>query len=406
MEPNIPTNPEPQIPIQPITLPIQPTTEPIQVPAEQNFEPTKKSLPKWPLIIAGVILLATLLTGTYLLGKNQGINQKPASKTAQTPALTVTPTSTPDPTANWKTYSSDFFGISLKYPSEWSQLRHDTTPVGNSKYELTEVGIKNGISLTMELQENNNFKNSEDYLNFPSPINASEKILLQDGTPAHFYSQFSEGPMPQKGYWTYLMFFKNGKTYTFYIVDSENSQEQLMKMIIPTLKLTSQTSKIEALSLDPTASWKTYTSEKLNWLSFSGYTLKYPQDWTLKEEKIPATSSRVTISKNEYSIVIYQAAMGGAGCIYEGDVPDGPYADLRNKEFTDIETSFGTLRRTYQTPFDTKTGAGYSFCQKSKDRNSYGSITTIGGLSYETPTNPDKIILEEMDNILKTANTN
>jgi flagellar basal body-associated protein FliL len=71
MEPNIAASPESnQTPPQPLA--------------------PKKSLPKWPLIIAGIILVATLLTGVYILGKNQSANRKSAQKTTQIPAPTKT----------------------------------------------------------------------------------------------------------------------------------------------------------------------------------------------------------------------------------------------------------------------------------------------------------------------------
>lgn len=104
--------------IQP-QMPVQPTLEPnlaSQGNALQNQ--TKKSLPKWPLIVVGVILLATLLTGTYLLGKNQGVSQKSASKTVQTP--TTVPTPIID-TSTWKTYTSNNLGFSFKYPIDWRE---------------------------------------------------------------------------------------------------------------------------------------------------------------------------------------------------------------------------------------------------------------------------------------------
>lgn len=117
MEPNITINPEPQIAVKTDNLASQGD-------ALQN-QP-KKSLPKWPLVIVGVILLATLLTGTYLLGKNQSGNPKPASKTVQTatPTTTPTPIDSPkptaqavDPTANWKTYTNTESGFSFRYPA-------------------------------------------------------------------------------------------------------------------------------------------------------------------------------------------------------------------------------------------------------------------------------------------------
>ena len=154
MELNIPTHSEPQIPIQPIVLPVQPTTEHIQAPAEQNFEPTKKSLPKWPLIIAGVILLATLLTGTYLLGKNQGINQKQAIITpAPTQAVTVSiPTAAPanNDTTTWKTYSSALSGYSVKIPSDWQTDQFNNNPIDKTKNPTSTESFPPGVSAIPE----------------------------------------------------------------------------------------------------------------------------------------------------------------------------------------------------------------------------------------------------------------
>jgi hypothetical protein len=123
-------------PIEPQML-VQPAPKPVQVPVEQNFEPTKKSLPKWPLIIAGVILLATLLTGTYLLGKNQNTKiactleakicpdgssvgrTGPKCEFSPCPKTKIT-TLTTSPTADWKTEIVAGMPFSFKYPSNWS----------------------------------------------------------------------------------------------------------------------------------------------------------------------------------------------------------------------------------------------------------------------------------------------
>jgi len=128
MEPNIP-------PVQP------PTPGPVP---EQKTEP-KKSLPKWPLMIVSVILLATLLTGAYLLGKNQIVNQKSASKTVQAIAPTVTPT--PNPTANWKTYSNSNYNFSFQYPSDW-------TVVDNSKGESFTISAASPKGLMLNFSTN------------------------------------------------------------------------------------------------------------------------------------------------------------------------------------------------------------------------------------------------------------
>jgi hypothetical protein len=111
MEPNL-------APTQPIVFPVQSTTEPIQASAEQNFEPTKKSLPKWPLIIVGIILILVLVGGAYFLGQKSALTTQ-APKTAQNSQIShqATSTPTPDPTAGWKTFSNQYY--SFKYPPNW-----------------------------------------------------------------------------------------------------------------------------------------------------------------------------------------------------------------------------------------------------------------------------------------------
>jgi hypothetical protein len=129
-----------QPPIQ-SQMPVQPISEPVQSPI---IEP-KKSFPKWPLIIVGVILITVLLTGTYFLG--QKLNNKVACTTeaklcpngssvgragpkCEFSPCPKTPTPTPDPTANWKTYTGADFTI--KYPADYSVI--PSSYVSSSNY--------------------------------------------------------------------------------------------------------------------------------------------------------------------------------------------------------------------------------------------------------------------------------
>jgi hypothetical protein len=109
MDPNIPVQPT-----QPVTQPIAPSVP------EQPSQP-KPKLSKW--IITLVVVLILLIVGgvsAYVLNKN------PIMKTLPSPTPMVkvspTPTSTPDLTANWKTYTRTYvdYGYSMKYPSDFS----------------------------------------------------------------------------------------------------------------------------------------------------------------------------------------------------------------------------------------------------------------------------------------------
>ncbi len=192
-----------------------------------------------------------------------------------------------------------------------------------------------------------------------------------------------------------IFFWKNMMTKNEPAPAQEEAQEDVEET--PTIEPTAATSSSK---LD-----QTFTSEKLPQLSFMGYSLMYPADWTLSEQRSETTTpnSTVTLTKNGYVLKIYQAATGGAGCIYEGDVPIGPFSDYRINEYTDIVTSFATLRQT-ETPSNGK--MSYSYCQKSSTEDSYGAPTSIGHVSLTTGVaNSDPEIMSEIEEIVKSIKT-
>ncbi len=132
---NIPTE-------QPVT-PLPPT-EPSSPPVEQ---PSSSGLMKKLIIAVAVILIiAAIGTGGYLLATNKNAPiQKACTMEAKlcpngasvgrtgpkcefSPCPTTTPTSTPDPTANWKIYVDNVNSLTIKYPADWTIL-----PVGSTK---------------------------------------------------------------------------------------------------------------------------------------------------------------------------------------------------------------------------------------------------------------------------------
>src|SRR3989338_5988602 len=75
--------------------------------------PTPK--PKSLLILIGLVFLIILsVTGGFLLGKQL---YSPASRSTLTSI--AEPTSTPDPTANWKTYTNNQYKFVFKHPNDW-----------------------------------------------------------------------------------------------------------------------------------------------------------------------------------------------------------------------------------------------------------------------------------------------
>lgn len=75
------------------------------------------------LLILLIIFLATIIGVTvgYLLGSSK--NQPIVSAPVVSPAIVISspiPTTTPDLTANWKTYTNEKYKFSLKYPNDWT----------------------------------------------------------------------------------------------------------------------------------------------------------------------------------------------------------------------------------------------------------------------------------------------
>lgn len=153
------------------------------------------------------------------------------------------------------------------------------------------------------------------------------------------------------------------------------------------------------------AKMETFTSEKFSDLGIKGYTISYPSTWTYFEDRNDsAQTSKLTLSKDGYEFTIYQAPMGGGGCIFEGEVPPGPFTDYRNLDYIDLQASFGKIRKVEEVE-NNKTV--YNYCQESSGgENSYGSITSIGVISASAPINPSPATISEMDEILKSAKVN
>ncbi|OGY18962.1 MAG: hypothetical protein A2784_02420 [Candidatus Chisholmbacteria bacterium RIFCSPHIGHO2_01_FULL_48_12] len=77
--------------------------------------PTPTPKPKSLLILIGLVFLIILsVTGGFLLGKQL---YSPASRSTLTSI--AEPTSTPDPTANWKTYTNNQYKFVFKHPNDW-----------------------------------------------------------------------------------------------------------------------------------------------------------------------------------------------------------------------------------------------------------------------------------------------
>jgi hypothetical protein len=176
----------------------------------------------------------------------------------------------------------------------------------------------------------------------------------------------------------------------------------------PALSVQEQTSPTIAPP-SPTPAWLMHTSPKIPSLHISGYTLSYPHDWNMTYTN-DGGISETRLSQNGYAIVIYQAPMGGAKCVFKGENPPKymdllpPFEDIREKTYVQIDSPSISFRRYASTNHDGK--PIFSFCNSNTSRTLWGSIETIGTVRYELLEKADDAILSQMDAILSTLKLN
>ena len=130
--------------------------------------------------------------------------------------------------------------------------------------------------------------------------------------------------------------------------------------------------------------------------SFVPYAIDVPEGWTdVQETTVAAGIDKLTLTKTGYSLTIYQAAIGGGGCLYPGDAEKTMATKFSN--FKDIQANSVQFRRSWDQPIaeGTKT-TSYTICQKTTD-GSYGNITNFGVITAVAPNPENETILSEID---------
>lgn len=128
-------------------------------------------------------------------------------------------------------------------------------------------------------------------------------------------------------------------------------------------------------------------------LSFTKYTIDVPEGWTPNRVTTSEGTwvDTLTITNGTYQIKIFQAATGGALCLYPGD-PDFEGPSSRYEAFVELTTKDGILLRRGG---GTK---GFTLCQKNTEN--FGQPTVFGHASYITPVTPDTAIVKQMDEMI------
>jgi uncharacterized protein YneF (UPF0154 family) len=145
----------------------------------------------------------------------------------------------------------------------------------------------------------------------------------------------------------------------------------------------------------PTSSVKTKTVKAglTDSTAFKPYSIEVPAGWTdVRENTQAAGIDKLTLTKNGYTLTIYQAAMGGGGCLYKGDPPSE-----MAQTFTDFAEIMGTTE-TYRRSWNQNAAKtiSYNVCTKGTD-GSYSTFSSFGAISAVSPNPADATILAEID---------
>lgn len=131
-------------------------------------------------------------------------------------------------------------------------------------------------------------------------------------------------------------------------------------------------------------------------LSFDQYSVTTPNDWASKKESQTTMDEKLILSKDGYSISIFQAATGGALCLYPGDAAfEGPSSKF--EIFIPLTTKDGRILRRSGD----KNGTAFTVCQKGQD-GSFQQPTNYGHISIKLPTIWDQTGLDEVDAIISS----
>lgn len=94
-----------------------PPPQPVATPVPVGF--LKKN--NLVVILLAVLLVVSISVSIFLALQVQNLTKQLAQSQAQ---VQTTPTPTPDPTASWKTYTSEKYNYSIKYPQSWEKAEN------------------------------------------------------------------------------------------------------------------------------------------------------------------------------------------------------------------------------------------------------------------------------------------
>lgn len=130
--------------------------------------------------------------------------------------------------------------------------------------------------------------------------------------------------------------------------------------------------------------------------AFGQYTIDILEGWTDEISATPAGTNTLNVTKNSYKITISQLASEGMECTYEAQAPTGMATNFSN--FQDVNAA---LRRSWNIEATPSVKLTYTVCQKNTE-GSYGTPTSFGWISIESPSSSDEKTLKEIDKMLSS----
>ena len=131
--------------------------------------------------------------------------------------------------------------------------------------------------------------------------------------------------------------------------------------------------------------------------SFGVYAIDIPVGWTDVTTKTDITN-KLTVSRGDYSLSVYQAPIGGGGCVYPGD-PSSVMAQSFT-DFVQITGAHKMLRRSWNKTGSPANTISYTVCEENG--SSFGSPTSFGAVSVKSPDPVDAAVMKDIDFMLSS----
>lgn len=230
------------------------------------------------IIIAGSILI--IILGTLLAYVNFYSKKSPKDKL---PTSTLTPA---DPTADWKTYSNNSEGFSIRYPQSWHNVSYSETTglyqFSNSE-DRTNTDSRSVIFSFTVIPADGIWEELYSSLKGANPGEKVQKslvtytkikdLLIDQEEAVEYSADYSNIPAEMQSIGEGEIILKKGERI-FHFALVGNSPEAVIdnktmfNQILSTFRF-----------LPNTSDWKTYTNEKL------GISFAYPTDFIVEDEE-------------------------------------------------------------------------------------------------------------------------